>query len=144
MERESWESDAGGGDSSGGKKGVQREVVCAGPNRGRGREEGWKARQKERAAATPRHLRCSSSAGRACSSSEMGLCVEMIDHATQGKVRRARARSDVPAGGAGVRWATLGAPLRCVRAIVRGAGMSHGGRARPGRGSVAGDAGHAK
>jgi hypothetical protein len=125
MEGRDWQCNGGGG---GGKKGVQKEVQ--GQNRGRGREEGWKARQKERAAATPRHLGCSSSAGPPCSSSEMGLCVEMIDHATQGKVRRARARSDVPAGGAGVRWATLGAPLRCVRAIVRGgAGMSHG-RAR--------------
>lgn len=38
------------------RKACKREVVSVpdqDPNRGRGREEGWKARQKERARATP-------------------------------------------------------------------------------------------
>jgi hypothetical protein len=55
----------------------------------------------------------------------------MIDHATQGKAREGS--DGCSSAGAGVRWATLGAPLRCVRAIVRGAGMSHGGRAGGGQ-----------
>ena len=83
---------------------MQREVVCQ--NRGRGREGGWKARQKESresAAATPRHLGAAAAVlVLRAAVVRWDLCVEMIDHATQGKVRRARARSDVPARAAQV------------------------------------------
>jgi len=54
MEGRDWQCNGGGG----GKKGVQKEVQ--GQNRGRGREEGWKARQKE-SGLPPRHLSSSQS-----------------------------------------------------------------------------------
>ena len=64
------------------RKACKREVVSVpdqDPNRGRGREEGWKARQKESARATP----TTSPQRSQCRSSTMGIVrqVEMIDHA---------------------------------------------------------------
>ena len=105
----------------GGKKGVQREVVVvsskvvvvcrANQNRGRGREEGWKARQKEREGAGYSHHVTSEPADRQASRQAVGRAwmdgiVGRDDrscmHAcTQRKVRRARARTDVPAVDAG-------------------------------------------
>ena len=110
------------------RKACKREVVSVpdqDPNRGRGREEGWKARQKgrERARATP-----TTSPQQSVSPSVLllrwGIVARDDRSCMQARQGKPREGSDGCSSAgrwcAGVRWATLGAPLRCVREIVRG------------------------
>jgi hypothetical protein len=122
-----------------GKKGVQREQKCAGPNRGRGggrgREEGWKARQQESSS----HVTWSSSTlvpGRQRRRRrEMGLIAAVDDHATQG------ARG-LGCSSAGADVGSRRSVLPCdACATVRGAGMSHGRAGRAKREKMAGHPG---